>query len=305
MSDLQQLAAQIEQSARGSDNTLRSCSGRWRAYSDFCDAHGYQSMPATQEAISHFLAHLMDLGRSQSTISGYLWAIGKVHQSEGYELSQRLLDLGKGAKRLISRESKKAPPISFSHLQDVIDHMGDGLACKRDKALFLVHFLSGRRGNEILSLHYGQIKFIDDGVRILISRAKTDQEGKGDYVVLPCHADKAYCVKTALSDWYKASHVQAGSVFRGMQGNARYVRDRAMSLKSYNQLIKGYFGSDYSSHSFRSGHVTSAIDQGVSPALIMRQTGHRSEAVMMGYDRQTQRVLPTNSASQIMEACSQ
>ena len=56
---------------------------------------------------------------------------------------------------------------------------------------------------------------------------------------------------------------------------------------STNQISEaaGLDAAAYAGHSLRSGFATTAAKNGASEAAIMRQTGHRSVAVVRGYIR--------------------
>ena len=51
----------------------------------------------------------------------------------------------------------------------------------------------------------------------------------------------------------------------------------------------------YSAHSLRAGHVTEALAAGADRAAIKRQTGHRSDAMLDRYARETD--LAANNSS--------
>lgn len=262
-------ADHLARSIQNLPNDPGPCQNRWQTYHIFCQQQGYPSVPATMDSITAFLSHLVSHNRSRQTIRGYLWAITRMHQAQGFELSRRLSDLGLGAMEMTRHKSRQIPRIAASDLYHTLGQLDDTLAGKRAKALFLIHFLSGCRGTDILSLRFGQIKFRDNGIRLSFPPARQSANGNAQYMFLSSPADPTYCLKATLSDWYKSAALQAGYVFRGLQNNGRYPLETALTLRSYNRLIKQHFGPAYSSHSFRdasfgSAPVTENIREAVS-----------------------------------------
>ena len=49
----------------------------------------------------------------------------------------------------------------------------------RDKSIILIGFSGGFRRNEIVSLDYEDLDFVNEGVKITVKRSKTDQFGEG------------------------------------------------------------------------------------------------------------------------------
>jgi integrase len=61
----------------------------------------------------------------------------------------------------------------------------DTLIGKRDRALLALGFAGAFRRSELCALQVDDLTEVPDGLRILIRRSKTDQEGQGAEVAIP------------------------------------------------------------------------------------------------------------------------
>jgi integrase len=90
----------------------------------------------------------------------------------------------------------------------------------------------------------------------------------------------------ALRAWLAAAAIEAGPIFPATHARAKTDH---LGPKTIAQIVKraaegcGLDPSKMAGHSLRSGFITSAAKRGKSARSIMRQSGHRSEAVMNGY----------------------
>ena len=109
---------------------------------------------------------------------------------------------------------------------------------------------------------------VPDGLRVVIRRSKTDQEGAGQEIAIP-HGFHLRPVET-LRTWLAAAEITAGPVFRAVtQGGI--VSPTALGDDGYVRAIKrrakaaGLDPSGFSGHSLRSGFLTSASEHGAAP----------------------------------------
>ncbi len=175
-----------------------------------------------------------------------------------------------------------------------------GLQGKRDAALLLLGFAGGFRRAELVALGVEDISFGDDGLTITVRRSKSDQEGKGRKIGVPFGSDPGTCPVRAVREWLAASGIASGPIFRpvdkhghlspaGLTGHAvRLIVQRACVRASIDP-------AGYSGHSLRAGLVTAAAKAGKSATAIMKQTGHRSLAMVQRYIRDAE--LFTDNAS--------
>jgi integrase len=83
---------------------------------------------------------------------------------------------------------------------------------KRDRALLAFGFASAMRRGELCTLQLDDISEAPDGLRVLIRRSKTGQEGHGQGIAIP----RGYRLRPveALQNWLDAAQIAAGPVFR-------------------------------------------------------------------------------------------
>ena len=67
----------------------------------------------------------------------------------------------------------------------------------------LIGFAGGFRRSELVSIEYDDIDFVNEGVKILVKRSKTDQSGEGMTKAIPYFENKIYCPVISLKEWIK------------------------------------------------------------------------------------------------------
>jgi hypothetical protein len=77
----------------------------------------------------------------------------------------------------------------------------------------------------------------EDGLRVLIRRSKTDQEGQGETVGIA--RGSATCPVKALRAWLEAAGIGEGPLFRPVAKGGRVIRAR-LSDKSVADVVKAY-----------------------------------------------------------------
>jgi integrase len=126
---------------------------------------------------------------------------------------------------------------------------------------------------------------------VTIRKSKTDQEGNGRKVGIPYGSNCDTCPVRSLQLWLEEGAIKEGPVFRAVNRHG-HVQQGRLSDKSVALVVKrcaeaaGLDSSKYSGHSLRAGLATSAAMNGVSERAIMKQTGHRSEAMVRRYIRE-------------------
>jgi integrase len=159
----------------------------------------------------------------------------------------------------------------------------------RDRALLLVGFAGAFRRSELVGLTVADAAFSSEGLTITLRRSKTDQEGQGRKVGLPYGSTAATCPVRALQAWLDAAAVTAGPLFRsvdrhGNVGGALGDRDVARIVKRVAEAA-GIDPANVAGHSLRAGLATTAAKAGKAAHVIMKQTGHRSVAMVQRYVR--------------------
>jgi integrase len=161
----------------------------------------------------------------------------------------------------------------------------------RDRSIILIGFSGGFRRNEIVSLDYEDLDFVEEGLKIQIRKSKTDQFGEGSVKALPYFDNSQYCPVISLKKWLELSKITSGSVFRRFVKGSKLSENRltdqtvALLIKEYLQLA-GIDNKNYSGHSLRSGFATSAAESGAEERNIMAMTGHKSTEMVRRYIRE-------------------
>jgi integrase len=127
----------------------------------------------------------------------------------------------------------------------------------------------------------------DDGLRIVLRRSKTDQEGETKTIGLPYGSHPATCPVRAWRAWLAAAGIEAGRAFRAVDRHGR-IRSTRLSDRAVADMVKrraAAVGLDglFAGHSMRAGFATEAYAQGTPELAIMRHGRWKSAAVMRGY----------------------
>ncbi|MDP1918590.1 MAG: tyrosine-type recombinase/integrase, partial [Myxococcales bacterium] len=121
-------------------------------------------------------------------------------------------------------------------------------------------------------------------------RSKTDQEGAGRTVALPYSGTPGMCPVRRLQAWLDGSGITEGPLFRYVNRHGT-VGPAALSGQAVSEAIRraarraGLEADGFSGHSLRAGFVTQAMLARKADRDIMKQTGHKSLAMLLRYDR--------------------
>ncbi len=292
-SELQALQRYL--AARYSAATVRAYRNDWDRFVDYCRRTNRVALPAEPETVAFFLASEAQAGRRASTLQRRIAAIRLAHQAAG-EGSPTHADVVAGVMRGIRREhggrpSQKAP-ILADQIKVLADRADlDTLAGIRDRALLLLGFAAALRRSELVSLHWSDIEWVPQGMRVHVRRSKTDQEGLGQTVPVPRGGD--YCPVAALLAWQGAAGVAEGPVFRGFHRGGR-LRSRALSPYSVALIVQRYAAAvgwevgEYAAHSLRAGWATSAAMNRASLLKMREVTRHKSLQTLQIYIRRAE-----------------
>jgi integrase len=197
----------------------------------------------------------------------------------------------------------------------------DTLGGVRDRALLLLGFAGAFRRSELCALDVADLVQWDaDGVRCLVRRSKTDQEGAGRFKDVPYGRDPASCPVRALREWLDRAGIESGPIFRPLnkQGHVlpRRLTDQVVALavkRAVGPVARARAAEEwsrlstraqarherevwletqvreavrrYAGHSLRAGFVTSAAAAGARLDEIMDQTHQADVKTVMRYVR--------------------
>lgn len=165
--------------------------------------------------------------------------------------------------------------------------LGDGLAERRDRALVLLGFAGALRRSELVALDVTDVSEDDTGLRLVLRRSKTDQEGEGVTRGLPYGSHPATCPVRSWRAWLAASGIVNGPAFRSVDRHGRMgakrLSDRAVADMLKRRAVAVGLAGIFAGHSLRAGFATEGYAQGTPEVAIMRHGRWRSAAVMRGY----------------------
>jgi site-specific recombinase XerD len=314
--ELSRRAAVYATRARG-DGTRRAYRAAWRQFDAWCRTLGREPLAADPDTIAMYVVRCADQGFAVSSIRVHLAAIRTAHLLAGLSLDlrhPRLAMVVEGVTRAKGvRPRRQAAPAVPGVLRLMVagrSTAGTPLGARaaivaRERAMLLVGFGAALRRSELVALTLGDVETVPGrGLRLLIRRSKTDQQGQGqDIAVWANPAEAGFCPLAALNAWLVHRRTAADldwtatalaraerPLFCAVTKTGRVTGEK-LSDKAVARLVKqaaldaGLDPERYSGHSLRAGLATAAGDQGAGLAELMRQTRHKSTEVALGYLR--------------------
>ena len=262
-------------------NTLRAYQADFKDFTKFCLKNSFNSMPSDPKIIALYLTHLSTFSKF-STLKRRLASIKVIHRLKGHYIDTKhpiIAENLMGIKRKMGVKQTSKKPILINDLKLIINVINkDKNEYKKfqNKALILIGFAGGFRRSELVSIEYEDIEFVNEGVKILVQRSKTDQTGLGMMKAIPYFQNKIYCPVTSLRDWISYSKISDGKIFK--------ISDKtvALTIQKY-ALLAGLDKTKYAGHSLRSGFATSTAETGADERSIMAMTGHKTTQMVRRY----------------------
>jgi len=280
ITDVKSLEIETLQNLKNSkaNNTLRAYQSDFKDFSAFCTKNGLSSIPTQPKIIALYITHLSKTSKF-STLKRRIASISVIHKLKGHYLDTKhpiIMENLHGIKRSLGSRQKAKKPILINELKLIIKAIGQEKI--RDKALILIGFSGGFRRSELVNIHYDDIEFVTEGVKILIKRSKTDQSGEGSIKAIPYFDNQEFCPVIALKNYInnKISNISDGKIFN--------ISDKSVALiiKRYAEKA-GLDSSKYAGHSLRSGFATTAAEFGAEERNIMAMTGHKTTQMVRRY----------------------
>jgi len=261
-----------------SNNTLRAYQSDFKDFSAFCIKNGFSAIPTQPKIIALYITHLSKSSKF-STLKRRIASISVIHKLKGHYLDTKhpiIMENLHGIKRTLGSRQKAKKPILINDLKLIIKAIDKEKI--RDKALILIGFAGGFRRSELVNIYYDDVEFVNEGVKILIKRSKTDQSGEGIVKAIPYFDNKEFCPVTTLKNYIneKFLNISEGKVFE--------ISDKSVALiiKKYAEKA-GLDSSKYAGHSLRSGFATTAAEFGAEERNIMAMTGHKTTQMVRRY----------------------
>jgi len=278
-----------------SNNTVRAYKSDFNDFGLFCAKNGFKSLPSEPKIVSLYLTYLSTKEVKMSTLKRRLVSIGVIHKLKGHYLDTKhpsIIENIMGIKRRKGSIQKGKKPLLINNLKIIINvidkEKNEEIKKLRDRSIILIGFAGGFRRNEIVSLDYEDLDFVQEGLKISLKRSKTDQFGEGSVKGLPYFDNSEYCPVVSIRKWIEVSKINSGPLFRRFIKGSK-LSDNRLSDQTIALLIKDYLkiagieSRHYSGHSLRSGFATSAAESGAEERSIMAMTGHKSTEMVRRY----------------------
>ena len=228
--------------------------------------------------------------RAYSTLPGVLSAVSHFHCRSYYtsptlckSVSRSLL----GAKKLFGSPSVPRKIIT----KEILDALFDLTTVPNVSFVLLrtvwrvfMQFYGLLRYSEVSNLTISDISWTDVGFDIFISRSKTDQTGKGNWVSVAAQPGCARCPVSFTKRYISFLSYQSGFLMPSCSndipnGSVSLLYNSALrDLRSALRLI-GIDPQGYGEHSGRRGGTTAAADKGATLDELMIQGRWRTESM--------------------------
>lgn len=281
------------------DNTRRSYQSAVRHFET--EWGGF--LPATADSMARYLVdHAKSL--SINTLKQRLAALAQWHIDQGFPDPTKAPVVRKvlrGIQALHPTQEKRARPLQIEQLEQVTQSLDQAIAASvhashrpaqlrhtRDKALLLLGFWRGFRGDELTSL---QVKYIEvvpgEGMTCFLPQTKGDRQGHGITFKAPALAK--LCPVTAYLDWISLAGITEGAVFRGVD-RWGHVGESGLHINSLVPLLRSLFAGagiafaeQYSGHSLRRGFANWATSNDWDIKTLMEYVGWKNVQSAMRY----------------------
>ena len=269
------------------ENTIRAYRSDFIQYQAWCSHNNIDSIPATADAIAHYVDYLATT-RKSATIRRRINSLGTVLKlSKHYDPTNQpeVILAIKRMHRKIGRAQEQATPLTKILLNQLLNNCDSSIKGLRNQVLLRLGYETMRRRSELCAFKFEDIDQAPNGKPILrLSFSKTDQYGAGKILSISEE------LLMLLEKW------------RGMVGNGGYI------LRSINK--HGYIGNNLnpasistilktmqdgikpishaqplSGHSFRVGAALDLLEQGEPLERIMLRGGWQTDSTAMKYLR--------------------
>ena len=281
------------------ENTQRS----YRSALQHFEAEWGGLLPASPDTVARYLAeHAGSL--SNSTLQQRLAALADWHHTQGFAdptKSQIVRKVMKGIRALHPARQKQARPIQLEQVGQIAHWLDEAIAAAalagrtpdrlrhtRDRALLLLGFWRGFRGDELARLRVEHIDAVSgQGMTCFLSQSKGDRELRGKTFKAP--ALRSLCPVEAYLAWIASAGMTGGPVFRAVDrwGN---VSDAGLHINSLVPVLRTLFhhagiafAHQYSGHSLRRGFANWATSNGWDLKTLMEYVGWQDAHSAMRY----------------------
>ncbi|MDE2430736.1 MAG: site-specific integrase, partial [Burkholderiales bacterium] len=281
------------------DNTRRSYQSAIRHFET--EWGGF--LPATADSVARYLVdHAESL--AINTLRQRLAALAQWHIDQGFPDPTKtpvVRKVFRGIQALHPAQEKRARPLQITQLEQVVNWLDREITVgrsasdyhaqlrrTRDKALLLLGFWRGFRGDELTQLQIEYVEVVPgEGMTCFFPKTKGDRQLKGTSFKAPALA--RLCPVTAYMDWIALAGLTAGPVFRSID-RWDHVGSGGLHPNSLVPLLRRLFADAgiasaglYSGHSLRRGFANWATANGWDLKMLMEYVGWKNVNSAMRY----------------------
>ena len=142
--------AKSYQAAADAPATLRAYAADLAHFKAWCEAHGFQPMPASPETVGAYLA-AAGLGYALPTLRRRVAAIARAHRIAKQPLDTRhpaIRETLRGIARTHGEPARRSAALTTDEIRRLVEVCDDDLAGLRDRALLLIGFAGAFRRSE-------------------------------------------------------------------------------------------------------------------------------------------------------------
>lgn len=260
-------------------------------------------LPATADSVARYLAHYAKT-LAINTLKQRLAALAQWHIDQGFPDPTKAPVVRKvlrGIQALHPAQEKQAKPLQLEQLLQVVnwldqqislaqskDNINAKLRHARNKALLLLGFWRGFRGDELVRLQVEHINVVVGvGMTIFLQQTKADRQLRGTIFKAP--ALSKLCPVTAYLDWIDLAMLERGPVFRHIDrwgnigNNALHIDSLIPILRTVLSDARVDASTLYSGHSLRRGFANWASSNGWDVRTLMEYVGWKNSYSAMKY----------------------
>jgi integrase len=272
-------------------HTRRAYAADWADFCRWAAARGASPLPGPPGLVCGYLAALAEAGRRASTITRRAAAIAHHHRAAGFDsptTNPAVREVLRGIRHTLGAAPETKTPATHDLIARMLAACPTTLIGLRDRALIAFGFAGAFRRSELLALDMADLTALEDGLRVVIRRSKTDPDAQGHEIAIPrgTHLRPV----EALHAWLAAAAIDTGPVFRpvtkaGAVGPAPLGADGFVRALKRRAAAAGLDPAGFAGHSLRAGFLTSAAEAGADVLKMAEVSRHRSMDTLRRYVR--------------------
>ena len=291
MSNYQEDLSAIKNASKAA-GTKKAITKNWKNYEFWIREQSLELFPPKTKVLEKYLLHLMSSKKKIATIEQAKWAIGFTYQSKGYaniSHSENIKIILKGLRRILGSKKTKKKAITIEHINSV--DFPKNLIGIRDKSLLLLGFSGAMRRSEIANLNCEDLEWENFGLRLYLTKSKSNQEGREEYINIIKAQNFKNCPVESLKKWLASTQIFRGALFRSIS-KAGVLGER-ISTTTIGKKVKwvarvcGLSDREFGAHSLRVGCATYLLDKNVPLNIVSKHLRHKKLDTTLQYDRNT------------------